>query len=290
MKINMLIIIAVAIIFTVACNENEELITQNVTTGLKIPIEDKVQGKIINEMIGIDITNNTDIKLKSVTSGGLEDQYLIDDFNRDGRADVAVRRGNLIIIDTNRDGVSDLAFTFGNGSSERGYYTSNGGIAIVRNNSIFIDDNLDGLADRSFTYGNGNSDAQYIFMRPSGIAVRRADINPTANHIIVDYNMDGYSDVDFYWGLGDSENQYDHGFPFPSSGGWGLRRNQVWHFYNTVSTYSYGNGTSEDGYFLGKYTGNGTYYEAVLRGNTFYFDGNYDGVADGSFSFGTGLK
>ncbi|MBS3946382.1 MAG: hypothetical protein KGZ42_12835 [Melioribacter sp.] len=114
-------------------------------------------------MVGKNITSVSHLKGKNITSGGLEDQYLIDDFNNDSYADIAVRRGNLIIIVTNRDGVSDIAFTYGNGNSERGYYTSNGSIAIVRNNSIFIDDNLDGITDRSFTFGNGNSEAEYIF-------------------------------------------------------------------------------------------------------------------------------
>ncbi len=239
-------------------------------------------------MIGINIENQNNVKSRSISSGELEDQYLIDDFNNDGMADIAVRRGNLIIIDTNRDGISNLAFTFGYGNLERGYYTSNGGIAVVRNSSIFIDDNFDGLADRSFSFGNGNSESEYIFMKPSGIAVRRMDYNNLANHIYVDYNMDGYSDVDFFFGNGASENQYTHGFMGIS--GWALRRDYVWHSYTNSNTYSFGNGNSEKGYFLGEYVGGGNYFMGILRGNTIYYDSNMDGLSDGNYSFGTGLK
>ncbi|MBS3946381.1 MAG: hypothetical protein KGZ42_12830 [Melioribacter sp.] len=102
--------------------------------------------------------------------------------------------------------------------------------------------------------------------------------------------MNGIADVDFYWGNGNNESQYGHGFPFPSSGGWGLRRNYTWYFYNMSVTYNYGLGDTENGYFLGEYAGNGNYTLAVLRGNTLYYDTNWDSQHDGTFSFGTGLK
>lgn len=284
-------LIVLTTIYFSGCQENNDPISPNYKqSGLKIEVPADVNGKVLKEMIGVNITKHiNDIKGNNVTSGGLEDQYLIDDFNNDGVADVAVRRGNLLIIDTNRDGVADHAFYFGNGNSERGYYTTNGGIAIVRGNSIFIDDNLDGITDRSFTFGNGNNDAEYIFMKPSGVAVRRADASSVANHIIVDINMDGYADSDFYWGNGNNESQYLHGFY--SLSGWGLRRDYIWHLYGTSNTYSYGLGNNEDGYFLGKFPGNSSYNTvAVLRGNTFYYDNNMDGSHNGTFSFGTGLK
>ncbi|MCX6168677.1 MAG: hypothetical protein NTX65_05035 [Ignavibacteriales bacterium] len=280
----MSVLLAIIAIST-SCTSQEDSITANVPSGLKIPVESNINGKIIREMIGIDITHKNKLsKTSSVLSGGLEDQYLVDDFNHDGYADVAVRRGYYILIDTNRDGVSDIAFSFGNGNSERCYEPSNGGIAIVRGSSVYVDDNLDGTADRSFSFGNGNSEDQYIFMRPSGIAVRRG------NQIIYDYGMDGNADGNFYFGNGNSEDQYIHGFDLPSSGGWSLRRDYVWHHYYTTPTYSYGYGNSEDGYFLGKFDGGSNYDFAVLRGNTLYYDNNRDGTADGNFSFGSGLK
>lgn len=281
--------ILIAIILLVTFCNKQDLITENIPNGLKIPIENNINGSVVSELIDVDITRkNANPKVNSVSSGSLEDQYLVDDFNHDGYADVAVRRGNLLIIDTDRDGVSNFAFTFGNGNLERGYYTTNGGIAVVRGSSIFIDDNFDGLADRSFSYGNGNSEAEYIFLKPTGVAVRRADINSTANHILQDDNMDGYVDRDFYWGNGNSEDQYAHGFTIVS--GWCLRRNYIWYTYPSGLPYSFGYGNAEDGYFLGKYDG-GLYYDfAVLRGNTLYHDDDRDGTADGNFSFGTGLK
>ncbi|MDX9924799.1 MAG: hypothetical protein RBS48_08540 [Ignavibacteriaceae bacterium] len=123
------------LIFLNGCKQNDSIVQVN-ENGLKIPIENNINGKIIENMIGINIENQNNVKSRSISSGELEDQYLIDDFNNDGMADIAVRRGNLIIIDTNRDGISNLAFTFGYGNLERGYYTSNGGIAVVRNSSF----------------------------------------------------------------------------------------------------------------------------------------------------------
>ncbi|MDD3558912.1 MAG: hypothetical protein PHW27_10085 [Melioribacteraceae bacterium] len=187
-------------------------------------------------------------------------------------------------MDYNRDGISDHSFTFGNGNSERGYYTTNGGIAIVRGNAIYIDDNLDGIADRSFTFGNGSSESEYLFMRPIGIAVRRGNL------IIWDLNMDGIPNSSFTFGNGNSEDQYSHAPVILGSSGWGLRRDYTWYVYPS-GNYSYGNGNQEDGYFFGKFPGGTSYYEcAVLRYNTLYYDNDNDGQSEGSFSFGTGLK
>lgn len=253
---------------------------------LKIPVPSDVNGKIITDMAGVDITSQTkNLKAKGVTSAGIEDQYLVDDFNNDGVADVAVRRGSLIIIDWNRDGIADHSFTFGNGNSERGYYNYHGGIAIVRGNSIYIDTNLDGTADISFTYGNGNSEDEYLFCKGgfNGVAVRRG------NTIYLDTDLDGNVNNTFSYGNGNSEDQYtsDGGFSY---NGWGCRTGSNWRFYGTLNTYSYGLGNSEDGYFLGKWPGSSYYRFAVLRHHVLYYDNNMDETSDGSVSFGTGLK
>lgn len=263
----------------VQCSDQNAIVSSDEKSGLKIPVASNINGSIVKEMIGVDITHKaTNSKMNKVT--GIEDQYLVDDFNHDGSTDVAVRRGSLIIIDTNRDGVSDLAFSFGNGNSERGYYTTNGGIAVVRDYNIYIDDNLDGLADRSFQFGNGNSESQYIFLYGGGVAVRRLDYG-VENHIIVDSDMDGIANNDFYFGNGSSEDQYSHGIN--SVSGWCVRRNNAWYTYGSQYAYTFGNGNSENGYFWSNLAC------FVLRGNTLYYDSNYDGVADGNFSFGTGL-
>jgi hypothetical protein len=218
----------------------------------------------------------------STQSGELEDQYLFDDFNGDGYCDVAVRRGSLIMMDFDRDGSTDRSFYWGNGNSERGYYTYEGGLAIVRGNTIYLDTDADGNTDDSLQYGNGATEDEYLF-GGYGVTVRRDNL------LIYDTDLDGTADDSVTVGYGDSEDQYTDSF---CPNGWAVRRGNTFYFYGSGSPYSYGYGNSEDGYFFGNWNNNlaGCKSVGVLRGNTLYYDTNRDGQADGNFSYGTGLK
>jgi hypothetical protein len=49
-------------------------------------------------------------------NGASEDQYLVGDWDGDGRANLAVRRGNCVFMDTNFDGAHDIVQCYGNGT------------------------------------------------------------------------------------------------------------------------------------------------------------------------------
>jgi hypothetical protein len=44
-----------------------------------------------------------------------QDQYLVGDWDGDGKANLAVRRGNCVYMDTNFDGVADIVQCYGDG-------------------------------------------------------------------------------------------------------------------------------------------------------------------------------
>ena len=50
-----------------------------------------------------------------------EDEYLVGDWDGDGRDNIAVRRGNTIIMDFNYDGLGDLVQHYGEGGKEQQY-------------------------------------------------------------------------------------------------------------------------------------------------------------------------
>ncbi|NEQ69842.1 MAG: S8 family serine peptidase [Symploca sp. SIO2D2] len=102
--------------------------------------------------------------IQSYGVGNSEDEYLVGDWNGDGRDNIAVRRGNQIWMDFNFDGYHDLIQSYGVGNSEDEYLVGNWNgdnrenIAVRRGNQIWMDFNFDGFHDFIQSYGNGTKE------------------------------------------------------------------------------------------------------------------------------------
>ena len=87
---------------------------------------------------------------------------------QNSKDNIAVRRGNNIIMDYNFDGNADKNFYFGDGKSEDEYLVGdwNGdgkdNIAVRRGNKIIMDYDFDGNADKNFYFGDGQSEDDYL--------------------------------------------------------------------------------------------------------------------------------
>lgn len=62
-------------------------------------------------------------------NGNSEDQYVVGDWDGDGRDNLAVRRGNCFNMDFNFDGVHDRQQCYGNGAPRRLFDAANVGVA-----------------------------------------------------------------------------------------------------------------------------------------------------------------
>jgi hypothetical protein len=92
---------------------------------------------------------------------GREAEYLTGDWDGDRKANIAVRRGNCVLMDVNYDGTHDREQCYGNGNSESQYLVGDwdgdgrDNIAVRRGNCVLMDVNYDGTHDREQCYGNG---------------------------------------------------------------------------------------------------------------------------------------
>jgi len=138
-----------------------------------------------------------------------QDQYLVGDWNGDGKDDIAIRSGSRIAMDTNGDGVPDTHLVFGNGDSESQYLVGDwdgdgrDNIAVRRGSTILMDTNFDSYHDIQLVFGDGNEE-QYLVGDWDGggrdnIAVRRGST------ILMDTNFDSYHDIQLVFGNGDEE-------------------------------------------------------------------------------------
>ncbi len=232
-----------------------------------------------------------------------EDEYLVGDWDGDGKDNIAVRRGNEIILDYNFDNVPDYSFFFGNGNQEAEYLVGdwNGdgkdNIAVRRSNQIIMDYNFDGNADRSFYYGHGDREAEYLVLDWDGdgrdnIAVR----NRGGNGVIMDFNFDGIVDHIQHFGLGDQEDEYlINDRDGDGKDNIGLRKGNrlLTHKPNNFVEYYFdflGNGNSEDQYLIGDWNGDGKDNLAIRRGNQILMDYDFDNDVDFSFEYGFGTE
>ncbi|MGD8613532.1 MAG: M23 family metallopeptidase [Desulfobacterales bacterium] len=190
---------------------------------------------------------------QSYGRGDQEDQYLVGDWDGDGRDNLAVRRGNKIYMDTDFDGTHNILQTYGVGNLEDDYLVGDwdgdgrDNIAVRRGNKILMDTNFDGAHDIYQSYGMGDAEDQYLVGDWDGdgrdnIAVRRW------GKILMDTNFDGAHDI------------LQH----------------------------YGNGGSEDQYLVGDWDGDGRDNIAVRRGNKILMDTNFDGGHNVLQGYGAG--
>ncbi len=226
-----------------------------------------------------------------------EDQYLAGDWDGDKKSNLAVRRGNQILMDLNFAGLHEMAQSYGNGSGENQYLAGDwdgdgrDNIAVRRGNQILMDTNFDGLHDIAQNYGNGSGEDQYLVGDWDGdgrdnIAVRRG------NQILMDTNFNGRHDIAQSYGNGNSEDQYLVGdWDGDGRDNIAVRRgSQILMDTNFDGRHdiaqSYGNGSGESQYLVGDWDGNGTDNIAVRRGNLILMDFNFDGLHDKAQSYG----
>ncbi|MFK7905190.1 MAG: FG-GAP repeat domain-containing protein [Chitinophagales bacterium] len=219
----------------------------------------------------------------SYGNGNSEHQYLVGDWNGDGKDKPAIRRNNKLLYNFNLDGRHDKEQNFGNGNSERQYLAGdwNGdgkdNIAIRRNGKILYDFNFDGRHDLEQNFGNGNGESQYLVGDWNGdgrdnIAVRRN------GKILYDFNFDDRHDLEQNYGNGNGENQYLVGdWDGDGRDNIAVRRgNNILLDYNfdgrADRTISFGNGNSESEYLVGDWNGDGKDDIGVRRGSKIYIN------------------
>ncbi len=138
-------------------------------------------------------------------NGFNEDEYLVGDWDGDGKDNIAVRKGRRVIMDYNFDGRGDRRQEYGDGNKEDEYLVGDwdgdgkDNLAIRRGNMIIMDYNFDGNGDKRIRFGHGNNEDQYLVGDWDGdgkdnIAVRRG------NEIIMDTNFDSHRDMAFKFG------------------------------------------------------------------------------------------
>ncbi|TYQ14559.1 UNVERIFIED_CONTAM: hypothetical protein Cloal_0905 [Acetivibrio alkalicellulosi] len=218
-----------------------------------------------------------------------EDQYLVGDWNGDGKSNLAVRRGTAIYMDTNFDGDHDILLRYGKGNNEDEYLVGdwNGdgrdNIAVRRGNKIYMDTDFDGEHDILQVYGKGNKEDQYLVGDWNGdgrdnIAVRRGD------KIYMDTNFDGEHNILQVYGKGNKEDQYLVGdWNGDGRDNIAVRRgDKIYMDTNFDGEHNilqvYGKGNKEDQYLVGDWNGDGRDNIAVRRGNKIYMDTNFDGA------------
>jgi len=261
-----------------------------------MPSDAYLQRQMANAINGV-ISNSS--QQAQAPSNLREAQYLVGDWDGDRRSNLAVRRGNTVLMDFNFDGSHDREQGYGNGNSEDQYLVGDwdgdgrDNLAVRRGNCVLMDFNFDGSHDREQCYGNGNSEDQYLVGDWDGdgrdnLAVRRG------NCVLMDFNFDGSHDREQCYGNGNSEDQYLVG-DWDGDGRDNLavrRGNKVLMDFNFDGSHDreqgYGNGNSEDQYLVGDWDGDGRDNLAVRRGNKVLMDFNFDGSHDREQGYGNG--
>ncbi len=175
---------------------------------------DDVAFRIGNRInIDIDLDGDVDISF-AYGRGNLEDQYLVGDWNGDGRDDIAIRRGNLIAMGFDLNGTAEFSFRYGFGNGEDDYLAGdfNGDgiddIAVRRGNQIIITyDFNSGGPLTVFRYGRGNAEDDYLTGDwngdgTDGIAIRRGRLIAYSN------DLNGTAEGNFNFGGGNTDFQY----------------------------------------------------------------------------------
>jgi len=242
----------------------------------------------------------------SLESGSaLEDEYLVGDWDGDGCDDIAVRRGNLILMSTDRDdGLHDLEQRYGIGNGENEYLVGDWNddgcddLAVRRDNQIFWDANFDGLHDGTIVFGAGNIADQYVAADLNGDGLEDVSVR-VHNDWERDLGLvwDGIGDGVTRFGNGNNEDEYLVGHWDPLDGTtrqtYAVRRgNDVLMNFDFDGSHDFvqrfGTGASEDEYLVGDWDGDGLDNLGVRRGNLLYLDTDFTGGHEILQRFGTG--
>jgi len=235
-----------------------------------------------------------------------EDEYLVGDWDGDGCDNLAVRRGDTILMDIDFDGQHDIEYRYGLGASEDQYLVGDWDgdgvdeIAVRRGNDILMDEDSDGAHDRVHRFGTGPGEDDYLVAEtnndPLGfddIVVRRR------NDFIRDlWPWDGADDGKIRYGFV-GEDQYFFGHWSGASPGTrqlpAVRRGNLilmnanfdgQHNFEQI----YGRGDLEDEYLVGDWDGDGFDNVAVRRGNEVLMDFDYAGGHELVQVFGNGTR
>ncbi|MGA7304248.1 MAG: hypothetical protein WBW88_05215 [Rhodothermales bacterium] len=224
-----------------------------------------------------------------------QDQYLVGDWNGNGKDNIAVRIGNRILMDTDGDGVPDKEQRFGNGNSEDEYLVgdwNNDGadhIAVRRGNRIVMDTNFDETPDREVVFGSGARDSQYLVGDWNGngssdFAVRRR------NRITLDAARDAGPGKEYTFGRGNDTHYLIGDWDGDGSSNFAVRRGNAVFMDTNFDTkvdiqQTYGDGDSESEYLVGDWDGDGKDNLAVRRGNRILMDTNFDAKPDIELTF-----
>jgi hypothetical protein len=220
------------------------------------------------------------------------EEYLVGDWDGDGRDNLAVRQGNRILMDTDFDTTYNIEQVFGRGDSEDQYLVGDwdrdgrDNIAVRRGNRILMDINFDTKYDLEVAFGKGNSEDEYFVIKNvvtgvDSVGVRRG------NHLYIARETGAGPVADeTHYGKGNSEDRYL--FADWQGQRWDTlavrRGNRILidlgfdgkHDWTLV----YGKGNAEDEYFVGDWDGDGKDNLAVRRGNRILMDIDFDGKHD----------
>ena len=214
---------------------------------------------------------------------------------------IAVRRGDQIVMDYDYDSQRDHTQRYGRGAQEDEYLVGDWDgdgideIAVRRGNEIIMDFNGDGQRDRTQYYGRGAQEDEYLVGDWDGdgtdeIAVRRGD------QIWMDFNGDSRHDFIQSYGRGAQEDEYLVG----DWDGDGRDNIAVRRGYEIIMDTNfdvfrdlvqrYGNGNREDQYLVGDWDADGRDNLAVRRGYEIIMDTNFDSARDFTQRYGNGNR
>jgi hypothetical protein len=137
---------------------------------------------------------------------GVVDKYLVGDWDGKGKDEIAVRRGNQIIM-ADENGNEIRRLNFGNGNAEDEYlvgdWDGNGKdeFAVRKGNRIIMGD-VNGHEIRRMNYGNGNAEDKYLVGDWDGRKINGNKVDDIAvvkgNRIIMDTNFSGVTFTQYY--------------------------------------------------------------------------------------------
>lgn len=196
----------------------------------------------------------------------LEDQYLVGDWDGDGKDTFAVRRGKYIYYQATINSLHGIKVSFGDGRREDEYLVGDWDgdgkdtLAVRRGNQILYQPTITSTTGIPIAFGEGRREDQYLVGDWDGdgkdtLAVRRG------NRIYYQHRLNSTSNTLIHYGTGRSEDQYLVGdWDGDGKDTFAVRRNNRLLNQPTISSrigkeLSYGNGRGEREYLVGSFFG-----------------------------------